>query len=163
MAIGYLLVLPRVAQIYYGTEVLLSDAAKLGDHGLIRTDFPGGWKGDTINAFTGEGLSEKQIEMQWFLKTVLNYRKNSEAIHSGKTIHFAPDNYVYVLFRIKDEEIVTVILNKNEGEVELDLTRFTEVGLKGKKVTDINTLEAFIWNNSLKIPSKGITILTTKL
>ena len=162
MAIGYLLVLPRVAQIYYGTEVLLSDAAKLGDHGLIRTDFPGGWKGDTINAFTGEGLSEKQIEMQWFLKTVLNYRKNSEAIHSGKTIHFAPDNYVYVLFRIKDEEIVTVILNKNEGEVELDLTRFTEVGLKGKKVTDINTLEAFIWNNSLKIPSKGITILTTK-
>ncbi len=51
MAIGYILTLPRIPQIYYGTEVLISDSAKPGDHGLIRTDFPGGWKGDKVNAF----------------------------------------------------------------------------------------------------------------
>ncbi|WP_372746217.1 alpha-amylase family glycosyl hydrolase [Lutibacter sp.] len=163
MALGYLLALPRIVQIYYGTEVLLSDAEKPGDHGLIRTDFPGGWQGDSVNAFTGEGLSEKQIEMQWFLKTVLNYRKNSEAIHSGKTIHFAPENGVYVLFRIKGNEIVTVILNKNENEIELDLTRFAEVGLTGQKVKNINTSEEFTWSNSIKLNGKGIYILTTKL
>ena len=162
MAIGYLLVLPRVMQIYYGTEVLLNDSANPGDHGLIRSDFPGGWEGDEVNGFTGVGLSDKQIEMQWFLKSLLNYRKNSEAIHSGKTIHFAPENNMYLLFRVKGDEIVTVILNKNDTEVDLDLTRFEEIGLTGRKVKDVNTSEAFIWNNSLKIPSKGITILTTK-
>ena len=37
-----------------------------GDHGLIRTDFPGGWKDDAVNAFTGEGLNEYQKDMQSF-------------------------------------------------------------------------------------------------
>ena len=163
MALGYLLALPRISQIYYGTEILLSDAENPGDHGLIRTDFPGGWKGDTINAFTGEGLSSKQKEMQLFLKKVLNYRKNSEAIHSGKTIHFGPEKGVYVLFRIKDDEIVTVILNKNDKEVNLDLSRFNEVGLNGKKLQNMITSETIIWEGSLKLNKKGIVILTTKL
>lgn len=163
MALGYLLALPRISQIYYGTEILISDAAKPGDHGLIRTDFPGGWKDDKINAFTGEGLSKKQVEMQSFLKNVLNYRKNSEAIHSGKTIHFGPEKGVYVLFRVKNDEIVVVILNKNQKEINLDLTRFNEIGLNGKKVKDINTSEEFTWNNSLKLKEKGVLILSTKL
>ena len=70
MAISYMLMLPRIPQLYYGTEVLIQNTAKPGDHGLIRTDFPGGWVGDTVNAFTGEGLSEAQKEMQFFLKNI---------------------------------------------------------------------------------------------
>jgi glycosidase len=163
MALGYLLALPRIAQIYYGTEVLLNDTAKPGDHGLIRTDFPGGWEGDKVNAFTGKGLSKDQKEMQSFMKKVLNYRKSSEAIHSGKTMHFAPHNGVYVLFRLLDNEIATVILNKNEKSIDLDLSRFEEIGLQGKTVKNIITEEEFTWFNSLKLNSKGIIILTTKI
>ena len=163
MALGYLLALPRIAQIYYGTEILMNDTAKPGDHGLIRTDFPGGWKGDKVNAFTGKGLSKEQLEMQSYLKKVLNYRKNSEAIHKGKTIHFAPDNGVYVLFRMLDNEVVTVILNKNEKPFELDLMRFEEIGLQGKTVKNVISEEEFTWFNTLKLNSKGITILTTKI
>jgi len=162
MALGYILSLPRIAQLYYGTEILMNDTANLGDHGLIRTDFPGGWENDKVNAFTGKGLSNNQLEMQSFLKKVLNYRKNSEAIHSGKTIHFAPNNGVYILFRILDDEIVTVILNKNEKPITLDLNRFEEVGLKGKKVRNIVTNEEFTWEESLKLNLKGIILLTTK-
>ncbi|MCL4161484.1 UNVERIFIED_CONTAM: hypothetical protein GTU68_050163, partial [Idotea baltica] len=51
MALSYLLTLPRIPQIYYGTEILMHDFDKPGDHGLIRTDFPGGWVGDKVNAF----------------------------------------------------------------------------------------------------------------
>ena len=139
MALGYILALPRIPQLYYGTEVLIENSAKPGDHGLIRTDFPGGWKDDKVNDFTGEGLTSDQAEMQSFLKKVLNYRKNSEAIHSGKTIHFAPENGVYVLFRIKNDETVTVIMNKNEKLISLNLNRFEEVGLAGKPVKNIIT------------------------
>jgi glycosidase len=163
MALSYILVLPRIPQIYYGTEILMNDTAKPGDHGLIRTDFPGGWKGDVTNAFSGKGLTSEQLEMQSFLKKVLNYRKNSEAIHSGKTIHFAPENGIYVLFRIQNDEIVTVILNKNNEAVQLDLNRFDEIGLKGKKVRNIVTDEVFEWNNVLNINSEGSLLLTTKI
>lgn len=163
MALGYMLALPRISQIYYGTEILMNDTAKPGDHGLIRTDFPGGWKGDKVNAFTGKGLSKDQKSMQSYLKKVLNYRKNSDAIHSGKTIHFAPKDGVYVLFRVSDDEVVTVILNKNEKPITLDLQRFEEIGLKNKKVKNIISEKEFTWKESMKIDSKGIIILTTKL
>lgn len=163
MALGYLLALPRIAQIYYGTEILLNDTAKPGDHGLIRTDFPGGWKGDKVNGFTGKGLSKDQKEMQSYVKKVLNYRKDSKAIHSGKTVHFAPKDGVYILFRIEGDEIVTIILNKNQKPIELDLTRFEEIGLQGKTVKNIISEKDFIWKESLKLDSKGITILTSKL
>lgn len=163
MAMGYMLSLPRIAQVYYGTEILMDDTSNPGDHGLIRTDFPGGWKGDTVNAFTGEGLTADQKSMQDFMKRVLNYRKNSTAIHDGKTVHFAPFEGTYMLFRMTDEEVVAVIINKNEEPITLDLKRYSEIGLDGKKLKNIITDEEFIWNDSITLNEKGITILSTKL
>ena len=64
IALTYLFMLPRTPQMYYGTEILMDDTAKPGDHGLIRSDFPGGWNGDDVNAFSGDGLSAEQKEMQ---------------------------------------------------------------------------------------------------
>ena len=57
MALSVLLMLPRIPQIYYGTEILMQDFKNPGDHGLIRTDFPGGWADDKVNAFSGYGLN----------------------------------------------------------------------------------------------------------
>ncbi len=56
MALAFILMAPRIPQVYYGTEILMDNSNKPGDHGLIRTDFPGGWEGDKVNAFTGKGL-----------------------------------------------------------------------------------------------------------
>ena len=110
MALSTYLMLPRIPQMYYGTEILMDDTANPGDHGLIRTDFPGGWKDDLVNAFTGKGLKTEQKDMQNFLKKFLNYRKNSKAIHDGKTVHFAPFKGTYLLFRILDDEVVVNII-----------------------------------------------------
>ena len=163
MALSYFLTLPRIPQIYYGTEILMHDFDKPGDHGLVRTDFPGGWKGDSTNAFTGEGLTDAQKDMQAYLKKLLNYRKSSKAIHDGKTVHFAPENGVYVLFRILGDETVVHIINKNEKPVELDLSRFNEIGLQGKTLKDIINEEPFVWADSIKLKEKGSLILTSKI
>ncbi len=163
MALGYLLSLPRIAQVYYGTEILMNDTEKPGDHGLIRTDFPGGWKGDKVNAFTGEGLSDDQKDMQSFLKKVLNCRKSSKAIHEGKTVHFSPFMGTYTLFRILDDETVVVTLNKNEKPMTIELKRFGEVGLTGKTLRNVITDEEFKWDDDITFKTKGITILTTKI
>ncbi|APG59184.1 glycoside hydrolase family 13 protein [Christiangramia salexigens] len=163
MALSYLLILPRIPQIYYGTEILMSDAAKPGDHGLIRTDFPGGWKNSSKNAFTGEGLSQEQADMQSYLKKLLNYRKNSIAIHSGKTIHFAPENSTYLISRIAEDETIVLILNKNTEPVEFDLKRYKELGLEGKTLKNLITGDTMKWSGSLKLPAQGAYLLTTKM
>lgn len=162
MALSYMLMLPRIPQIYYGTEILMDDTANPGDHGLIRTDFPGGFKGDKINAFSGDGLTEAQKEMQSFIKKVLNYRKNSAAIQDGKTIHFAPFLGTYFLFRIKDDETVVHIINKNKKPITIDLKRYSEIGLKGKKLKNIITGEDFIWGGVIHFKENGSIVLTTK-
>ncbi|WKK66214.1 glycoside hydrolase family 13 protein [Lutimonas zeaxanthinifaciens] len=162
MAIAYLLTLPRIPQIYYGTEILMQNTAKPGDHGLIRTDFPGGWEGDKINAFTGEGLQKDQKDMQSYLKALLQFRKNSETIHKGKTVHFAPKEGIYLMFRVLNDETVVLILNKNDKEVELDLARFKEMVLDGREMTDIITGENLIWKDKLVLKEKGATVLKTK-
>ena len=162
MALSTYLTLPRTPQIYYGTEILMDDFKKPGDHGLIRTDFPGGWNGDTVNAFTGEGLSADQKDMQSFLKTLLNYRKSSKAIHEGKTIHFAPREGLYVLFRMYEDEIVTIILNKSD-RTKVETGIVAEIGLEGKTVKDIITGKEMIFKNEITINPKGVTLLTTKL
>lgn len=162
MALSYMMVLPRIPQLYYGTEILMQNTAKPGDHGLIRTDFPGGWQGDKVNAFTGEGLTAQQKDMQQFTTKLLNYRKQSKAIHQGKTIHFAPDNAVYTIVRQLDDEVVVLILNKNEQPVTIDLKKYSELNLNGKSFKNVITDESFIWNESITIPVKGATLLTTK-
>ncbi len=162
MAMAYLLTLPRIPQLYYGTEILMENTAKPGDHGLIRTDFPGGWEGDQVNAFTGEGLSEEQKEMQQYVKTLLQFRKKSKAIHEGKTIHFSPQNGVYVLFRVLNEEVVVLILNKNSEAVTLDLRRFKEMTLEEKELTSLFTGESVIWKDQLTLSEKGAILLMTK-
>ncbi len=162
MALAYMACMPRTLQVYYGTEVLISDIEKPGDHGLIRTDFPGGWEGDSVNGFTGEGLTEDQKEMQSFLGTLLNYRKNSKAIHEGKTIHFAPFMGTYFLFRVIEGETVVLILNKNEEPITIDLNQYAEIGLDGKTLKNIETDEEVLWKDAIILNKKGVTLLTTK-
>jgi neopullulanase len=126
MGMAYVLTMRGVPQVYYGTEILkVSPEAK--DDGLIRSDFPGGWPGDTINAFTGAGLSADQIEAQDYLRKLIQWRKTKTCLHDGKLMHYTPDNGTYVYFRYNDEGKVMYILNKNGFPHTLNSARFTEI------------------------------------
>ena len=162
MAISLMLVLPRIPQILYGTEILMEDSANPGDHGLIRTDFPGGWKNDKSNAFTSQNLNENQLEMQNYLRTLLNFRKNSNAIHKGKTLHYAPKNGVYLLSRIFNDESVIYIVNKNKVDVLLDTKRFDEIGIEGKELYDINSGKKYTWTGKISLENNKSIILSNK-
>ncbi len=124
LGITYFLTTRGIPQIYYGTEILKT---AVDDHGKIRSDFPGGWAGDKINGFTGEGLTAQQKDAQAFMKKILNWRQSAEAVHHGKMIHFAPYQGVYVYFRMLNDKMVMVVLNKNAEQTEVDLSRFAEV------------------------------------
>ena len=68
MGIVYYSTMRGIPQFYYGTEILMNSDENPGDHGLIRTEFPGGWPDHSKNAFTGDGLSFKERQTQLFFK-----------------------------------------------------------------------------------------------
>lgn len=112
-------------QIYYGTEILMANRES-GDHGLIRSDFPGGWAGDPKNAFTGEGMSEQELEAQAFVRQLLNWRRDATVVHEGEFMQFVPIGEVYAYFRFDEQDTVMVLLNKNATPIDLPMTRFAE-------------------------------------
>jgi glycosidase len=130
MALTYLLTIRGIPQIYYGTEVLIHNDGYPGDHGIIRTDFPGGWAGDRTSAVEEQNLSIEQAAIKDYLKKLLNWRKNQPAIHHGQTKHFAPQDATYTYFRYTDEAMVMVVLNKNEQASQIDPAHYAEM-LKG--------------------------------
>jgi glycosidase len=160
MALAFILTAPRIPQIYYGTEILLDNSASPGDHGLIRTDFPGGWEGDPINAFTGEGLGSAEKEMQQFIKKMLQYRKQAPSIHHGATKHFSPENGVYVLFRYLEEHMSILILNKNDRPVTLNMNRFREMNILGKQFKEVFSEAEVTLSEELSLTKKGVLLLT---
>ena len=156
--ITYILTMRGIPQLYYGTEILMTNS-RPGDHGLIRTDFPGGWEGDTKNAFTGQGLTDVEKEAQAFVKNILNWRKGAGAVHHGKLIHFTPKNGFYVYFRYDDSDKVMVILNKNDKDTSLDLGRFDQVLKGGEKGKDIISGNMVVLNEALSVPANTPMII----
>lgn len=148
-----------VPQFYYGTEILMPSS---GDHGDVRSDFPGGWRGDTINAFTGEGLTLQQKDAQQWLKKLLNWRKTATAIHNGKLTHFLPENKVYVYFRYNEAQSIMVILNKNEADHDLDLARFSECLMDISSAKDVLNGTEYLMKDSISLSPNTVLILELK-
>ncbi len=127
MAMAYTLTVRGIPQIYYGTEILLENKGNNdNEHGVIRADFPGGWSEDPINAFEDAGLTQRQLTAKNLVRSLIHWRNKNQVIHSGRTIHYTPENGVYVYGRYNDEKRVMVILNKNEKPVTLLMNRFAE-------------------------------------
>jgi glycosidase len=159
MGMAYISTMRGIPQIYYGTEVLMENSDAPNDHGIIRSDFPGGWKGDLSNAITGEGLSNQQIEAQKFVKNLMKWRKKSEVIHHGKLMQFTPENGVYVFFRYLNDKKVMVVLNKNESETVLELSRFNEILDGSISAKDIISGTSYSLDKPLFLPNKSALIL----
>jgi glycosidase len=158
MALAYVLTMRGIPQIYYGTEILMSNPG-VEDHGIIRSDFPGGWKGDRKNAFTGKGLSEREARAQAFVKNLLNWRRDKTVIHTGQLTHFVPEDGTYVYFRHDADDSVMVVLNKNAEETELGLSRFAE-RLKGfGTATDVISGAKLRLGTSISLPARSVMVL----
>jgi glycosidase len=158
IALTYLFTIRGIPQVYYGTEVLMDNTGFSGNHGVIRTDFPGGWATDSVNALTGKGLSADQQNMQNYLKKLLNWRKNNSTISNGKTLHFAPFDGIYAYFRYNENETIMVVINKNEKEMKLDTKRFDEILSNKNKATNVLTAQSFNFKEGIKLNPKSATI-----
>ncbi|SFL69657.1 glycoside hydrolase family 13 protein [Rugamonas rubra] len=159
MALAYVLTAPRIPQIYAGTEIQMSSTVKGRDDASYRRDFPGGWAGDKVDAFSGAGLSAAQLSAQAYLRKLLNWRKQQPVIHHGKTMHFGPEHNTYVYFRYDDSKKVMVAINKNRSETALPTARFAEM-LDGVAAgVDVVSGKRYPLAGELRLPPRSVLVL----
>jgi glycosidase len=150
-----------IPQIYYGSEIGMKGDKGKGDAD-IRRDFPGGWPGDTNNAFTDKGRTAEQKAYFDFSKKIWNWRKGKSVIHTGSFTQFLPQNNVYVYFRHNENETVMVVINNSKEAQTLDLSRFSDLIKKYKSSLDIISGNTIPLERTLTIDSKKSYILELK-
>jgi glycosidase len=158
MAIAFILTTRGIPEIFYGTEMLMTSPEKRDD-GVIRSDFPGGWKEDPVNAFNRNGLTEIQKATMEYIRNLLFWRKQHSVIHSGKLIQYVPENGIYVYFRYNEDSTIMIILNKNKEPITLSLDRFRRmIGniITGREIISGKKLDL---KNSLQLNSAGPLII----
>lgn len=158
-AIGLLLTIPRIPQIYYGTEILMSGDGKGRSDGNMRQDYP--WN---------RPLTAEQKDFKVYICKLLKWRKGCKAITDGEMMHFVPlDGKVYVYFRylkddngnIDDSNVVMIVVNFSEENKEVDLCRFKEMLPVCELWHDVICDKEVLLNsmNSITIKANGIIIL----
>lgn len=162
LGIALYMTMRGIPQFYYGTEVLMTNE-KLGNDGLRRGDFYGGWENDAKNAETGTGLTETEKQAKAYFSKLLNWRKTSSAVTHGKFIHYAPQkNDVYVYFRYNDKQKIMVLLNKNTEAVTLDMNRYAQMVPNKFSAKEIISDKDLSVENTLTIAPKTAMILDIK-
>ncbi|UXH76347.1 glycoside hydrolase family 13 protein [Roseateles amylovorans] len=183
MAWTYLAFVKRIPQFFYGTEVLLTSPRERDD-GAVRADFPGGWSGDRVNAFTGEGLRDDQRRAQAFLKRLLNWRKHEPLAHDAALMQYAPLDGCFVLFRYAGSNEaqgaqggqvaqaalaaqapptgrrLMLVMNKRPEPHALALDRFPEMIRGGESATDVLTGQRHILGATLQVPGRSALLLS---
>jgi glycosidase len=159
MAMVFLMTMPRIPQFYVGDEILMTSATKERNDASYRSDFPGGWPGDKVDAFAGKGLTTQQRAAQELVRKLANWRKGQGVIHHGKLMHYGPRDNTYVYFRYNDNKKVLVAFNANPKEMVLDTQRFREMlaGVPGG--VDVLSGKRFDLAKELRLPAKGSIIL----
>lgn len=125
-ALALLLTMPRIPQLYYGTEILM-DGTKAVTDGDVRCDFPGGFPGDEHDAFTAEGRTPEQKDMFQWLSRLLHWRNGNETIIRGYTTQFTPWKGVYVVARRWHRSTVITVINGTDEPATLEVARFAEL------------------------------------
>jgi glycosidase len=161
MAVSLIATVRGIPQVYYGSEIGMAGSKNVGD-GDIRRDFPGGWNGDTNNAFTKSGRTEEQQKFFDFTSKIFNWRKSKSVIHFGKTTHYVPENNVYVYFRYNEKESVMVIMNNSVEKQKMNINHFKESIKNNTSGKDVLTDKSFDLKNDIEIEGKSVLILELK-
>jgi glycosidase len=160
LALVYLATIARTPQLFYGSEILMKSPLERDD-GVVRSDFPGGWAGDAVNAFTGAGLSDAQRRTQDLVRRLFGLRKTSAALQHGRLLHYAPDRGTYTYFRLDaaSGQRVMVVLSKAGEAVTLDTRRFAEALPPDARGTELLSGRTLDLSRALEVPPRSALVI----
>lgn len=157
---AFLLTSRGIPQIYYGTEILMN-GSKEGSDGYVRRDFPGGFPGDAVSAFTSGGRSDKQNEAWNFLSKLLHWRRGdaNDVIAHGRLKHFMPQNGIYAYERRLGDRQVVVLMNGNDTPLTVTMERTLEILPYGSRLHDLISGEDVTIAEEMTFAPRQIMIL----
>jgi glycosidase len=157
-ALSLLLTIKRIPQLYYGTEVLMNGTKQVTD-GNVRKDFPGGFPGDTHNAFTAEGRTKAENDMFNFVSRLLHWRQGNDVIVKGTQTQFIPYKGVYVIARQYEGKTVLTILNGTNESSSFFVARYAEVIGDASAATDVTTRRSYSLKQDISLSPRESLVL----
>ncbi len=158
-ALALLLTIKRIPQLYYGTEVLMNGTKRITD-GNVRKDFPGGFPGDKMNAFTAEGRTAAQNDMFNWLSALLHWRQGNDVIIKGEMTQFIPYDGIYVIDRSYNGRHAVTIINGTTQQRQMRLDRYQEAFGNATVARDVPTGQTVnLAGGGLTLPARGTLVL----
>ena len=157
-ALALLLTVNRIPQLYYGTEVLMNGTKEITD-GYVRKDFPGGFPGDTHNAFTAEGRTKAENAMFNWLSRLLHWRKGNSVITKGSQTQFIPYQGIYVIARQYNGRTVLTVLNGKSTAATMQVKRYAEVIGSNARVKDVLTNRYYDLSKDVELRPRQVLVL----
>jgi glycosidase len=104
-----------------------------GDDPDNRRDFPGGFAGDTRNAFTREGRTADEESVFAYTQALLRLRREHPALTKGTLNHISVAKNHYAFLRESGSDRLLVVFNCSDDleTLSLDLTDTPLEGAKG--------------------------------
>jgi len=125
MHIAFTLSVRGIPQLYYGEELAMEGK----DDPDNRRDFPGGFPGDTRNAFMAEERKPTEQRMFEWTRSWVRLRAEHSAIRRGRLVDLFYDDDSYVFARQNTHETVIVAFNRAGKEKKVTLPAGS-IGLK---------------------------------
>lgn len=158
MAMTLFLTTRGIPQVFYGTEILMGNEGT-EDHGIIRSDFPGGWPSNSSkNAFSGKGLSDDELWAQERIKTLLALRQTHPQLFKGELKHYAPVDGVYTYFRVAEDTAQKFMVILNKKPVDLPLAKYAEVIGTDVSITRISDGQTFNVSETISLPAMSANV-----
>ena len=167
LAMAMMATMRGIPQIFAGDELMfVSDNLRdAGDHGGLRVDFPGGWKGDAVDLFTEEGRKAQThntdglevpqgqaAEMFDYVSRLFQWRKTKDVIHNGKTLHFMTRDNTYGYFRHDEDDVVFVYINNSQQPKNIPWSYYSEISEGLKDGVDVITGEPCEISDATVVP-----------
>lgn len=106
--------------LYYGDEIAMPG----GPDPDNRRDFPGGFPGDTRNAFTAQGRTAQENEVWNHLAKLGSLRQLYEPLRRGRSLDLVDEEQQFAFARLSDKAAVIVIFNNDTkpADVNFDIS-----------------------------------------
>jgi glycosidase len=109
LANAFLLTTRGVPQLYYGDEIAMTGP----DEPTTRGDFPGGFPGDTRNAFSGAGRSKDEEDLFQYIRKLTHLHTELEPLKRGALINLYVSDQQYAYARTKNADAVVTVINND--------------------------------------------------
>jgi glycosidase len=149
--------------LYYGDEIGMAGGGDPDN----RRDFPGGFPGDTRNAFTSTGRTAAENDMYNFVAKLGSHRREHKALRSGSTIDLLDEEQQLAYARVSDTDAVIVIFNNDTkpAEVKFDVSMIKPIGTNAVLTDALGKVgDVTVSNGSMdvRLPSRSASILTIR-